>query len=167
MEVDFEEVASFVHDREHPYWEQAKSNWEFCSKLTFEVLAAKGVAQGTEVAAIENEDPETARRARNFAGACTSALKMLKIAETFARAKQHSEKMECQQRERIQKMQAAVDYSHRDAEFWKGAALKYAQRLKDLGMSDFVNSYQHELRGSTISEILSRIESNKVLKGVI
>lgn len=166
MEVEFEEVASFIHNREHPYWEKAKNSLEFCSKLTFEVLAAKGTAHGSEVAAIENEDLDLAQRARNFAGACTMALKMLKLVEASARKKEHSDRMAQQQDERIKKMQEAVEYANSDAVFWKGAALKYADRLVALGMSDFVKSYDYELRGSTILQILGRIENHK-LKGVI
>lgn len=159
MEVEFEEVASFIHNREHPYWEKAKNSLEFCSKLTFEVLAAKGTAHGSEVAAIENEDLDLAQRARNFAGACTMALKMLKLVEASARKKEHSDRMAQQQDERIKKMQEAVEYANSDAVFWKGAALKYADRLVALGMSDFVKSYDYELRGSTILQILGRIEN--------
>lgn len=69
------------------------------------------------------------------------SLKMLKLVEASARKKEHSDRMAQQQDERIKKMQEAVEYANSDAVFWKGAALKYADRLVAMGMSDFVKSW--------------------------
>lgn len=163
------DVADFIHDCNHPYWELVKDNREFCLSLYLEVQAALGVATGTRLVAQEEEDQDRERRARNFINACRSALCSLKVIKTkhnldqqreaqqkrLDRSQSHQQTVAQQIVSKKERIEAHNKQREKELNEWRKIAVSLAKELVSLGRGEVLSGYH--IQGTSMTEMLDRI----------